>query len=188
MIGNDIIDLKLAKIQSNWQREGFLKKQFTNKEQEIILNADNSFFQVWLFWSMKEAAYKSVTQQSKKRFFSPQKFKCNLINENQGIVFFEGHKVHTTTLSNSFYIYTIASKYLKEGNVFSQIGSPKTVNIDIKNKLQEETGISNTQIKQRKSINGAPFYYHKEELLTNSCSISHHGKYGAFAFTLENEY
>ena len=31
-IGNDIIDLKLAKTQSNWQRKGFLEKQFTQKE------------------------------------------------------------------------------------------------------------------------------------------------------------
>ena len=63
MIGNDIIDLSLAAIQSNWQRAGFLEKQFTKKEREYILNAADSFLQVWLFWSMKEAAYKCYTQQ-----------------------------------------------------------------------------------------------------------------------------
>ena len=36
-IGNDIVDLSLAKIQSNWQRKGFLEKQFTQKEQIEIL-------------------------------------------------------------------------------------------------------------------------------------------------------
>ena len=39
MIGNDIIDLSLAAIQSNWQRAGFLEKQFTKKEREYILNS-----------------------------------------------------------------------------------------------------------------------------------------------------
>ena len=36
-IGNDIVDLNLAKTESNWQRKGFLEKQFTQKEQEEIL-------------------------------------------------------------------------------------------------------------------------------------------------------
>ena len=32
MIGNDVVDLQLAKTQSNWQRKGFLEKQFTEFE------------------------------------------------------------------------------------------------------------------------------------------------------------
>ena len=63
MIGNDIVDLKLASIQSNWQRKGFLNKVFTKKEQTLILNASNSFEMVWLLWSIKESAYKVYIQQ-----------------------------------------------------------------------------------------------------------------------------
>ena len=33
MIGNDIVDLDLARTQSNWQRKGFLDKIFTKKEK-----------------------------------------------------------------------------------------------------------------------------------------------------------
>ena len=32
MIGNDIIDLSFAKLESNWQRRGFLEKQFSVNE------------------------------------------------------------------------------------------------------------------------------------------------------------
>ena len=35
MIGNDIVDLSLAAIQSNWQRRGFLEKQFTKKRTRL---------------------------------------------------------------------------------------------------------------------------------------------------------
>ena len=73
MIGNDIIDLSLAKIESNWQRKGFLEKQFTANEQQLILAATNSFDLVWRFWSMKEAAYKVYSQQNEIRFFAPKK-------------------------------------------------------------------------------------------------------------------
>ena len=72
-IGNDIVDLKLAKSESNWERRGFLEKQFTQKEQGEILNSENSFLKVWLFWSMKEAAYKCYTQKVKERFFCSSK-------------------------------------------------------------------------------------------------------------------
>ena len=89
MIGNDIIDLSLAKIESNWHRRGFLEKLFTENEQKLISAAPNPFVIVWKFWSMKEAAYKVYTQQDKQRFFAPKKFDCLLISENKGLVNFK---------------------------------------------------------------------------------------------------
>jgi len=62
---------------------------------------------------------------------------------------------------------------------------PETVDCEIKKRLQELTGVLVEQISQRKSSVGAPLYYQKEKIVTNSCSISHHGNYGAFAFTLQ---
>ncbi|MEE9406507.1 MAG: 4'-phosphopantetheinyl transferase superfamily protein [Polaribacter sp.] len=191
MIGNDIVDLNLAEIQSNWQREGFLEKQFTKKEQEQIRGSKDPFLKVWLFWSMKEAAYKCYTQTNEKRFFAPQKFECTLTEEEEGIVTFEENKFYTSTHFSTFYIHTLAEDILVEDNdtirVFSGIGSLKTVDKDIKLRLAEKTGVLSEEIVQRKSSVGAPLYFHQEKLLTSSCSISHHGNYGAFAFTLENE-
>ena len=46
MIGNDIVDLNLAKTESNWQRKGFLEKQFTDSEINEILNSENPFLKV----------------------------------------------------------------------------------------------------------------------------------------------
>lgn len=79
MIGNDLVDLKLAAKQSNWQRKGFLDKLFTPKEQGCILNSSNPFETVWLLWSMKESAYKAYLQTHNERFFAPKKLACNLI-------------------------------------------------------------------------------------------------------------
>jgi len=187
MVGNDLVDLQFAKSESNWQRKGFLEKQFTIKEQQLILHATNSFNVVWRLWSMKEAAYKIVTQQHEKRFFAPHKFECSFISEAEGIVFFENNKFFTTTFFNSFYCYTIAQKTNDKLAVFSFVGLPETIDCEIKQQLQELTGVLMEEMSQRKSSVGAPLYYQKEKLLTNSCSISHHGNYGAFAFTLQNE-
>ncbi|QTD36431.1 4-phosphopantetheinyl transferase family protein [Polaribacter batillariae] len=187
-IGNDIVDLNLAKTKNNWQRKGFLEKQFTKNEQEIILNVNDSFLQVWQFWSMKEAAYKCYTQKVEKRFFAPKKFECNLISKDEGMVVFEDIKFYTTTVFNEFYLHTISKNHQEKVVNFFNIGFQKTIDSDVKLKLAEETGIALQEIKKRKSIIGVPNFYQKGKKLTQSCSISHHGNYGAFAFTLENEF
>jgi hypothetical protein len=60
--------------------------------------------------------------------------------------------------------------------------SPDQIDRKIKNKLNDLTGLNISAIEQKKSRNGAPSYHHKRTLLTSSCSISHHGKYGAYSF------
>jgi phosphopantetheinyl transferase (holo-ACP synthase) len=186
-VGNDIVDLNLAKIQSNWQRKGFLEKQFSQKEQREILNAENSFLKVWLFWSMKEAAYKCYTQKFETRFFAPQKFECSLISKEIGKVVFKGNVFYTTSFFNSFYVHTVAREIKEEVKTFSAVGLPNTIDSDLKIKLAVEIGVLLEEIEKRKTVIGAPLFYHREELVTTSCSISHHGNYGAFAFMVENK-
>ena len=60
--------------------------------------------------------------------------------------------------------------------------SPDQIDTKIKNKLNVLTGLNISGIEQIKSRNGAPSYYYKTTLLTSSCSITHHGKYGAYSF------
>ncbi|RZL44586.1 MAG: 4-phosphopantetheinyl transferase family protein, partial [Pedobacter sp.] len=76
MLGNDIVDLQLATIQSNWRRKGYLQKIFTEQEQDLIANATNQDQMVWLLWSMKEAAYKIVSPMVGERFYKPKSFEC----------------------------------------------------------------------------------------------------------------
>ena len=186
-IGNDIVDLNLAKTESNWQRVGFLEKQFTKREQQEIYNSKNPFLQVWQFWSMKEAAYKCYTQQVEKRFFAPLKFECNLISNDEGTVFFEDKIFYTTTIFSSFYVSTIAKQNATTTSIFSKIGKAENVDKDLKTKLALIINIKSEEITKRKSSIGAPLYYYQEKKITKSCSISHHGNYGTFAFTLNNE-
>ncbi len=180
MIGNDIIDLSRARIESNWKRKGFLEKQFTTKERQYIFEAKNSFKMVWRLWSMKEAAYKIFMQQHKERFFAPIKLECQVLSEKEGIVSFKNHIFFTKSTIQQKYICTIASLE-KEITSDSKIVSSKRIHQSIRKKIQERTQFNFSEIKQQKSISGAPNYYHKGTLLTKSCSISHHGNYGVFS-------
>jgi phosphopantetheinyl transferase (holo-ACP synthase) len=180
LIGNDVIDLSLAKIESNWQRRGFLEKQFTANEQQLILAATNSFSLVWRLWSMKEAAYKVFTQENEMCFFAPKKFDCLLISNKEGMVLYKDRIFYTSSIVTQHYIFTLAS-YEKLIKPYSKLVMPQVIDIMIKIKLEDVTRFSALEIEQKKSKNGAPFYYYKDILLTRSCSISHHGNYGVFS-------
>ena len=180
MIGNDIIDLSFARSESNWQRRGFLEKQFTANEQKLILTAKNSFILVWKLWSMKEAAYKIYLQQNETRFFAPKKFDCLLKSGKKGLVYFKDQIFYTSSIVSQKYIFTLASLE-KETKAYSEIVTPELIDKTIKNKLEYGSAFSALEIEQKKSKNGAPSYYHKDMLLTRSCSISHHGNYGVFS-------
>ncbi|RZK81970.1 MAG: 4-phosphopantetheinyl transferase family protein [Pedobacter sp.] len=112
MIGNDIVDLAQAKLDSNWNRQGYLEKLFTEEEQFLISSNIQPDIMVWLLWSMKESAYKIGSRISKLREFAPVKLVCNnlIVHENTatGNVTYSGQLYFTSTLITDSYIHTIA--------------------------------------------------------------------------------
>ena len=113
MIGNDIVDLAQAKLDSDWKRPGYLAKLFTEEEQFLISSDIQPDVMVWLLWSMKESAYKIDTRKSKLREFAPVKLVCSnlIIHENTatGNVTYNGQIYFTSTLITENYIHTIAA-------------------------------------------------------------------------------
>jgi phosphopantetheinyl transferase (holo-ACP synthase) len=179
MIGNDIVDLKLAKTQSNWQRKGFLEKQFSESEIKEIRNSKNPFELVWLFWSMKEAAYKCYVQEFKSRFFSPKKFECSIVSNKNGFVCFDNLKYNLKFKISDSYVYSIATK-----NYESTIVSKLFYIDDIENQSQKTTQqllhYFNNRQQFYKTEFGAPYLKYQQKTL--QVSTSHHGNFGAFAF------
>lgn len=184
MIGNDVVDLNLAKTQSNWQRPGFLEKQFTDFEIREIYKSKNPFLCVWLFWSMKEAAYKCYLQKFKKRIFAPKKFECSIVSNVIGIVCFDNLKYEVKYVISDKYIHSVAA------NSFRKDITSKLFYID---DIASQSQITNQQLlhhfnnKQqlKKTELGIPFLeYQNKKMLV---STSHHGNFGAFAF-IKNEW
>lgn len=185
-VGNDIVDLDLAKTQSNWQRKGFLEKQFTVYEQQVILNAKNSFLQVWLFWAMKEAAYKCYVQEHLNRFFAPKKFSCKILSNISGIVSIENVNYYINYTISNIYIHCVACKKKKLKMVSTSffVDEIDLLNQKINNKLLANFP-KNTRLKKSKL--GVPYLFKNNKKLAVTISKSHHGNYGGFAYTLEND-
>jgi phosphopantetheinyl transferase (holo-ACP synthase) len=182
MIGNDIVDLHLAKTQSNWQRKGFLTKQFTNHEQSVILSSKNPFLKVWLFWSMKEAAYKCYAQEYQKRFFAPLKFSCKIINDASGFVSVKSKKYYIKYLLTDDYVHSIAREKNFKKMVFDLFLVDK--NTCVSKKINQEILLYfDKNVNLQKNEIGIPYLYQQTKKLPISISTAHHGDYGAFAFS-----
>nr|WP_315209831.1 4'-phosphopantetheinyl transferase superfamily protein [uncultured Flavobacterium sp.] len=155
MIGNDIVDLALAKKESNWQRNRFLDKIFTKNEQQIILNDANPEIMVWNLWSRKEAAYKIYNRETGIRGFFPLQLDCFYENENSGSVSIKSKIYFTQSKIENDSIYTIA---VVEKEYFKKI---KSINpaVEILKK------------------NGIPFIIDEQTKLIQPVSISHHGRF-----------
>lgn len=134
MIGNDVIDLKLAARQSNWQRRGFLEKLFVSTEIQTILSAENPFEKVWELWSRKESVWKIINRETGIRKFNPKDFVClaDMVSYGQRTFSIQSEiceeKIHTIAIENppGFYQMQICSKsdiFKKNDLPFIKIGA-----------------------------------------------------------------
>ncbi len=159
MIGNDIIDLALARNESNWKRKGFLDKVFTEKEQLLITNAMNSELMVWNLWSRKEAAYKIYNRQTQIRGYFPIQLECfdlEIVDDiTFGKVAIKDQIYYTKTEITTQFINTIA----------------------VENKKDFYTIITLENRKNIKKSNGIPIRLEEENFAQKPVSISHHGRF-----------
>jgi phosphopantetheinyl transferase (holo-ACP synthase) len=159
VIGNDIVDLALAKKESNWQRKGFLDKIFTLQEQLRIKSSEKPELMVWNLWSRKEAAYKIYNRYSQLRVFNPFQIECfdEIVETNfvYGKATCENQFYYTKTEINSNYIYTEAVCKKADFDRIIRISRPSTL----------------------KKTNGIPSYFDAINNIVKPISITHHGQF-----------
>ncbi len=112
MIGNDVVDLALSRIESNWQRNGITNKLFTRNEQTLIDSAADSEKMFWTFWSRKEAVYKIIARAQNIRKFIPLHLECQTIDEFSNVLHrnvnyyvktkVEHNLIHSVAVAKSF--------------------------------------------------------------------------------------
>lgn len=121
MIGNDLVDLKLATQQSNWRRNNYLNKVFTNLEQEFILQATNPDAMVWSLWSRKEAVYKIIRQKGGKVGYYPKAIACLDTSTTLGKVSFNETIYFTQTNIVAAELHTIAVTKIEDFQFVKEI-------------------------------------------------------------------
>lgn len=187
MVGNDIVDLKVAG-ENAWKRKRFLDKVLLPSEKELLLSsADPSKF-FWILWSMKESAYKIHFRKTLKRALNPLRFQCFYNGKVQGRVETDNCAFQTMTSITGEYVHTIAwegdSNVILTSNVVTECGP------NLRNKIldcmirsfSKERGLNPQDLNFEKDEHGLPLLSRNNEVLNRFCSMSHHGRFGAFAF------
>lgn len=155
MIGNDIVDLVLAKKESNWRRKGFLNKIFTPKEQLLISKAVNPEVMVWNLWTRKEAAYKIYNRETGVRGYFPLQLECFYENSISGTVCIRGKKYFTKTKISEDSIHTVAVVNKENFNSVKVVEAADKIS----------------------KINEIPFMTDSFSKTKKAVSISHHGRF-----------
>jgi phosphopantetheinyl transferase (holo-ACP synthase) len=160
-LGHDIIDLALAKQESNIYRKGYLDKILTTQEQKMMRESQNPWLCFWIFWSQKEAVYKILRQKGEERGYYPLKIEIQKTESIWGIVHFKNQIYYTQTKHHEDKLESIA---LDNPNHFSQI----------------ITLTKNTQIFKNQEIPFIKTHHQKQTI-----SKSHHGRFES-VITLTN--
>lgn len=185
MIGNDIVDLKRAVLDTNWKRPRFLDKVFTEEEQKIINSSENQHQTVWLLWSMKEAVYKIYVQQYGNRFFNPKRLECNILSPQKAIVLIGENAYNTFFEITEYYIYTIATLKQEcdfESDCFKVENSTyKTQSTALQKRFFNYLNLDGLKI--IKNDLGVPKLFQNDKELNRSFSFTHHGIYAAYVIS-----
>ncbi len=196
MIGNDIIDLAFARKSSSWQRKAWLNKLFTVEEQQQIWQSNDPENTLWIFWSMKESAYKIIVREEQRRFFAPKKLHCTL-SESQthfssGTVRFQSKTYLTKSACKNASIHTVAiAKKHNKAIAFHQEILAKSNSEQnrywhyekIIASLCSEAKFLAATPRIKKNDLGIPYVFIGATQQSPILSISHHGRFAAFVYT-----
>jgi phosphopantetheinyl transferase (holo-ACP synthase) len=158
VIGNDVIDLELAKTESNWRRKGFLDKIFTASEQLLIGKAKNQETMVWALWSRKEAAYKIFNRETRIRAYNPLQFECSEME----------------FIDDNYFGKVIGNKMCYYTKTQIGLGSIHTIAVSNASDFDKVYTLENNSAIQK--TDGIPEIYDLKSVI-RPVSISHHGRF-----------
>lgn len=185
MLGNDIVDLQFAKVNSRWQEQRFLDKLFTTEEQDFILSDGNRFENIWRLWSMKESAYKIIARAEDVVRFNPKAYRCTTNSHNKGDVEYQNLSISTFTEKDNKFIHTTA---FLNTNWTSKVIQLSDSDVKLQHMHMKQHAINRyanlkssvlESIEIRKNMIGVPQIYRDGLLQEEQLSLTHHGNYGA---------
>jgi len=191
VIGNDIVDLTIARNSSLRTREyRFLNKIFSKEEIKII---DKDKVGAWAIWAMKEAVYKAHHRRfNLPRYFDPKAITVHINKVSDNLISagatYRDHKYWGWGQVTSDYVHFTAISFPQEQVYNSKIYSDTSINVKTQFKIavSSKLGLEFHKLDIVKDKNFIPHLRYEKVDLNLPFSISHHGKFAAFSFQLMN--
>ena len=198
-IGNDIIDLDEASKHRPQYYERLKTSSFT--EDEWLLNdLPPGNDGLWLLWSLKESAYKALVQGDwDGRRFAPRDFDVTSLKQNTNDfiaeISFQDRVVSAITTLQKEFLHTVTqptNDFTVLFETFECLSAEYAQQSAIVRErslhaLAEAQQIALSSLEIRKNEDQVPqFFVHDQLMDTVDLSLSHHGRYGAYAMVISS--
>lgn len=193
MIGNDIVSLKVVQAEPRANNPRFLQKVLTIPEQSWLRLQPDKESALWILWALKESTYKAEFKHHRKRAFSPKSYRCYICPSSRTVKILVDNRAYSGSWSiKDGYLHALSwsadqlkstiqfqTLRLKQKKKSSQSLELKQAMID---KMSDTLAIAPDKL-QFEYEDEIPFLCEGRERLPIDISLSHHGEWGAFAFT-----
>ena len=214
MIGNDVVDFAASEARAGAAHPRFDARVFVCSEREALLRSDAPTRLRWILWAAKEAAFKAVKRADPATVFSPRRFVVAPLGGAAARVVFADRALDVTLDLRPGYVHAIASLAALEvphapGALHAAIASPSPPSVRLVTAVEAITrdGEASPELAGRRvrelavaSVARAldlaasglavvregrlPSLAYRGRVLDAALSLSHHGRFAAFACSL----
>jgi len=198
MVGNDLVDLAESECTGDAVHPRFDARVFAASELEALERCEDRGRMRWMLWAAKESAYKLARRQSPGLVFAPSRFVVHLQPDLSGQVRLGGQSFPVRVVQAGESIHAVArSSQARDEDVISEVAPlvaiphgeedadapSRAVRALAITRLAPRLGVktSELRIERRERV---PWLHLRGSPITTELSLSHHGRFVAFAARL----
>jgi phosphopantetheine--protein transferase-like protein len=205
-VGNDVVDLKDPENIGKSRDDRFLGRVFTAGERELIASAPSPDTLLWLLWAAKEAAYKAVSRSDPAVCSIPRRYRVvldagdatcpmrKIVGLAGKVITPRGELVLEVTVTADWVhaLTNVAQEALKrvcrrvkrlEGRKGVENPSAFVRGLLLREIARRlDCAVGDLSVVNNPGGLGAPRIHFRRELLAAEVSLSHDGRFAAFAF------
>ncbi len=189
MIGNDVVDLGDPETMPGAQHGRFDARVFSPREQRAVAESFEPTRERWLRWASKEAAYKCLRARDTGVRFSPVEIEIERRGGSAAIARWRDRFLPIRLEIGERYVHAIASDdvgssgdlLLESVQQVAQIEPSAAVRRLAVAELTVELGAVPGDLKIERNYDRVPIVLHRNRPVDASLSLSHHGRFVAFA-------
>jgi hypothetical protein len=194
-VGNDVVDLGDPETRLRGLHPRFAERVFSNAERVLLEASGSPHALHWAFWAAKESAYKALKRLAPETVFGPKELEVDLAplpvagagGVAAGWVFHHGRRFELEIRLDGASVHAVARSADASGTdvlwkVERASGDPGVaVRRLAASAIGSALGLDPTDLR---IVRRPPVATHRDRRLAAEVSLSHHGRFVAFACAL----
>jgi phosphopantetheine--protein transferase-like protein len=211
-VGNDVVDLKEPGNRGKSRDHRFIDRVFTARERERIAGAESPDALLWSLWAAKEAAYKAVSSSDPSVGSIPRRYQV-LLDDGEAsgtidaaqrsggrlagrVITPRGEVALRITVTDDYVHAVAAGSDAAFAGIIQRVdrmddgGNPGDASAFIRGQLLREIAcrlecpVADLAVRKAQSGSDAPGVFLRDRPLAANVSLSHDGRFAAFALAL----